>query len=350
MREIHQKQSQNTKKQDLNNPNVQTETQNNSQNIICPNCNAELPGEAFFCSECGFSVGQHHCPKCGAPASPTADICQDCGAWLLEGQCKFCYAEIPDEALFCPECGKPKDGIQCPHCGKLSIFDFCSGCGKPVTEEAVAELQRAQEALSAQAAAPDTAVPKTFSSNQEARRWFSANNHAQTAKIETELADLEALINSGPEPVPKYEPEPEEIANPTPAPPPVRKPLFSDRQLESIRKTGAAVDEVTRQRIEAERIAEEKRKAEEAERKRKEEERKRQEEERKRQEEERRRREAERQRQIKEAQERKEALEKLLRARAWRCNAYGSFHSGGPNECADPRMGGHWVDGAGNRI
>jgi len=82
------------------------------------------------------------------------------------------------------------------------------------------------------------------------------------------------------------------------------------------------VDEITRQRLEAERIAEEKRKAEEAERKRKEE---------------------ERQRQIKEAQERKEALERQLRARAWRCNAYGAIHPGGPNECADPSQGGQWV-------
>ena len=85
--------------------------------------------------------------------------------------------------------------------------------------------------------------------------------------------------------------------------------------MASIRKTGAVVDKITRQRIEAERIAEEKRKAEEA----------------------------ERQRQIKEAQERKEALERQLRARAWRCNAYGALHPGGPNQCADPSLGGHWV-------
>jgi len=292
-------------------PDIQTVTQNDGQKTgICPNCNAELPEEALYCPECGFSARQHVCPKCGAPASPTADICQTCGAWLLEGKCKFCYADLSsDDALFCPECGKPKDGIPCPYCGTLSIFDFCPKCGKPVTEEAIAELKHAQEEM-ASLTAPE--ATKKFSSNQDARRWYNAQAAAQTAGIETELAQLETLINS--------KPEPEVTENEAPVP--ARKSLFSDRQMESIRKTGAVVDEITRQRLEAERIAEQKRKAEEAERKRKEE---------------------ERQRQIKEAQERKEALERQLRARAWRCNAYGVVHPGGPNECGDPSLGGHWV-------
>jgi hypothetical protein len=222
----------------------------------------------------------------------------------LDGKCKFCYADLSSsDALFCPECGKPKDSIPCPNCGTLSIFDFCSKCGKPVTEEAIAELKHAQEEMASRTA-PEEAK-KTFNSNQEARRWYNAQSAAQTAGIEMELAQLDALINS--------EPQPEEIEDEAPFP--ARKSLFSDRQMESIRKTGAVVDEITRQQLEAERIAEEKRKAEEA----------------------------ERQRQIKEAQERKEALERQLRARAWRCNAYGALHPGGPNQCADPSMGGHWV-------
>jgi len=308
-----QQQKQSTKKQEQASPDIQTDTQNASQKAdICPNCHAELPEEALFCPECGLSVKQRICPKCGATASPTADICQTCGAWLLEGKCKFCYADLSsDDALFCPECGKPKDGIPCPNCGTLSIFDFCSKCGKPVTEEAIAELKHAQ----ASSTAPGTAK-KTFSSNQEARRWYNAQAAAQTDGIETELAELEALINSKPEP----ESELEKIEDEAPIP--AKKSLFSDRQMESIRKTGAVVDEITRQRLEAERIAEEKRKAEEAERKRKE---------------------AERQRQLKEAQERKEALERQLRARAWRCNAYGAIHPGGPNQCADPSKGGQWI-------
>jgi predicted amidophosphoribosyltransferase/regulator of replication initiation timing len=306
-----QQQRQDIKKEEHASPSVQTVSQNDSQKTgICPNCHAELPEEALFYSECGYSVKRHICKKCGAPASPTADICEACGAWLLESKCKFCYADLSsDVALFCPECGKPKDGIPCPNCGTLSIFDFCSKCGKPVTEEAIADLRLARDE---RAAAPG-ATKKTFSSHQEARRWHNAHRpDAQTADIKAELAQLEALINS--------KPELETIENETPVS--AKKPLFSDRQMNSIRQTGAVVEEITRQRIEAERIAEEKRKAEEAERKRKEE---------------------ERQRQIKEAQERKEALERQLRARAWRCNAYGAIHPGGPNECADPSKGGQWV-------
>jgi len=95
----------------------------------------------------------------------------------LEGKCKFCYADLSSsDALFCPECGKPKDGIPCPNCGTLSIFDFCSKCGKPVTEEAIAELKHAQEEMTNQAS-----VKKTFSSNQEARRWYNTQATAQTA-------------------------------------------------------------------------------------------------------------------------------------------------------------------------
>ena len=198
-----QQQKQSTKKQEQASPDIQNAIQNDDQKAgICPNCHAEIPEEALFCPECGLPIKRRVCPKCGAPTSQTADICQMCGAWLLEGKCKFCYADLSSgDALFCPECGKPKDGIPCPNCGTLSIFDFCSKCGKPVTEEAIAELKHAQEETASQAssAAPEVAK-KTFVSNQEARRWYNAQAVAQTDGIEMELAQLEALINSKPEP------------------------------------------------------------------------------------------------------------------------------------------------------
>jgi ribosomal protein L40E len=246
---------------------------------------------------------QQICPKCGAANSLSADICQSCKTWLLDGKCKFCYADLSsDEAKFCPECGKPQDGIPCPSCGNLSIFDFCTKCGKPVTEEAVAEMQAAQ------------------------------------AQVNVE-PEMEIEIE---------EDEPEVIEEE-----PIRKSLFSERQIASIMQKGADIDEANRQRAEAKRIAEEE----------------------------------ERQRQIREEQAKKEALrikkeQQRLAAIAarkatieeskqnakkrfnnqqqarrwhlawhnthpgaigWLCNYSGTVHlysNGGPNDCADASQGG----------
>ena len=322
-------------------PVVQTESK-------CANCGALNDGEALYCCECGGAMAPSLlCPKCGAQAAEGADICRVCHAWLLVGQCKFCYAELPPEAVFCAECGKPQEGIPCPQCGTLSTFDFCSTCGKPVTEEAI----QATEAANAEGANREPAITT-----------------AQTAAIQAELAELESIINSEPEPEPELELELEETETETPA---VRKPLFSDSQLATIRKTGEDIDELNRKRAEEARIAEEKRKAE-AERKRKAEaERKRKEQERLEQirkaeeearrleqqlEEERLENERRRERAIAEAQERAymtfdsnhDARRFYLAWRhpdaiGWRCNFTGTVHlyaNGGPNDCDNPSLGG----------
>lgn len=299
---------------------------------LCPNCNAEIAEGELFCPECGGAVKQHICPKCSKPNPPSADICESCKAWLLEGKCKFCYADLDEEAAFCPECAKPKDGIPCPNCGTLSIFDFCTQCGKPVTPEAIAEIQAAQ--------ASDPAV--------------AAN--AQIAEVEAELAELEAIINSEPE-FDTYADEPADAATE----PPARKSFLSANVVNSFRKTGADMDAANQRRIEAERIAEAKRK--EAARLANE----------------------ERQRKIQEAQAQKAALQKKQAEEAaaqnaaaiakadqnakkrfmsnqaarrfhianrhpnaigWQCNYSGCVHpysKGGPNDCHDPSKGGRDV-------
>jgi chemotaxis protein histidine kinase CheA len=349
---------------------------------LCPNCGAELDEGTLYCPECATPLQQRICPKCGKANAMSSDICQFCKAWLLEKQCKFCYAELDDDAGFCPECGKPKEGISCPHCGNLSIFDFCPKCGKPVTEEAIAEVQTAQ--------AEGAPVPLD----------------PQIAEMEAELARLETLINAEPIPEPAiddndvYDPDDDYVAKepePVIEEEPVRKSFFSDSQMASIRQSGAAIDEAQRQRAEAAekaRIAEEQRQREAA--RLAEEKRQRQEAAQKaaqqaaqkaaQQAAQRAADEAERQRQIRDAQAQKEALQQKLEqdrvavaasksaaiaqarqnaqkkfatnqearcwhiarhhpsAVGWLCNYSGCVHlynpDGGPDDCHDPAQGG----------
>jgi ribosomal protein L40E len=203
---------------------------------ICPNCNTPNPEEAAFCSECGSGLGQPlFCPNCGDKTFPGADICQGCRTWLLEGQCKFCYAKLSPDAIFCPECGNPKDGIPCPNCGRLSIFDFCTNCGKPITEGALEALKHAKDDPEAQAL---------------------LNAIEQNAAIESELAEIEALLASEPEIEPELEPEDQ-------PPPPARKSLFSDRQIASIMKTGADMEAAAQRNIEGKKETERRQKEQE---------------------------------------------------------------------------------------
>jgi len=325
------KSAEKTSKDSINKSKVQNKS--SVQNAgACPNCGAAIPNGALFCAECGFDFKQPlFCPNCGAKTSPGADICQVCKTWLLEGKCKFCYAELPPEAAFCPVCGNPKDGIVCPNCGKLSIFDFCSSCGKPLTENAIKTLELAKD-------------------DPDAKEIIDAVN--QTANINSELAELEKLLNSETAPD-----APDESAGDEPAPAPERKSLFSDTQLSAIMKMGENRDTAVQNRIEEEKKAEEKaRLAEEEERKRQEQ---------------------QRLAKLKQDQARKEALEKqqakaaaalnaiarkyaakrfsthqearcwylshkFPNAIGWLCNYTGTVHlyPEGPNECGEPALGG----------
>ena len=57
----------------------------------CPNCGAELPQSALFCSACGARQPQPEspapadaCPNCGAPNEPGHRFCAACGAALSD--------------------------------------------------------------------------------------------------------------------------------------------------------------------------------------------------------------------------------------------------------------------------
>lgn len=252
----------------------------------CPNCGATNELNAKFCAECGYDFSEvKRCPNCGAKIiSPNADICEVCGEWLLKGKCKFCGADLEEGAKYCAECGNPVEGIICPKCGKLSYFDFCPNCGNPLTTEAQKAIKKVKNNPPREG--------KKFSSNQEARRYFMAqkylmmNQQTETVREvkDNELKMMKLYLE-------KVEKEKKKKAY---------KPLFSDKQKESIK----SIDKIANKEIKH--IEEERRKKKEAEKKRKEEAKKR-------------------------------------RPKGWLCNFSHTLHPGGPHQCADPSQGGHWV-------
>lgn len=69
--------------------------------------------------------------------------------------CPNCNAVIADDSVFCSACGKriPEeeysssvlmDGLRCPNCGATVSADanFCTNCRSPLSETAVAEVQK----------------------------------------------------------------------------------------------------------------------------------------------------------------------------------------------------------------
>src|SRR5438105_209978 len=47
----------------------------------CPNCNADNPSSAHFCTQCGTAL-VFACARCGVKATPDQNFCGECGASL----------------------------------------------------------------------------------------------------------------------------------------------------------------------------------------------------------------------------------------------------------------------------
>lgn len=57
--------------------------------MTCPNCQAELPKSAKFCSECGANVeSSGNCPNCNESLKPDARFCHSCGEAVGAGSAK----------------------------------------------------------------------------------------------------------------------------------------------------------------------------------------------------------------------------------------------------------------------
>ena len=80
-----------------------------SKQMGCPGCQADIPMDARFCSNCGHQVVTvNKCMQCSQDLPAGANFCMNCGA-KVEKKSKNCpkcgYQSIP-EANFCNECGE----------------------------------------------------------------------------------------------------------------------------------------------------------------------------------------------------------------------------------------------------
>ncbi len=78
----------------------------------CPECGADINGDARFCPNCGHQILVYRrCAKCGKNLTPKASFCPSCGTPAgsepLPQKCPHCGAENLPQASFCNQCGKP---------------------------------------------------------------------------------------------------------------------------------------------------------------------------------------------------------------------------------------------------
>ena len=83
--------------------------------VSCPQCGADIPSGAQFCSVCGHKMPlpapkPDTCVQCGAPLSPGALFCSVCGQRVpvpapVPNTCPKCGAAVNADMLFCVACG-----------------------------------------------------------------------------------------------------------------------------------------------------------------------------------------------------------------------------------------------------
>lgn len=122
------------------------------QTINCANCNANVPEDTKFCTECGKPMEQVRtvettknntsCPQCNSEVEDGLKFCTECGTKIekvstfIETKCPKCFAELTPGTQFCTECGK-KLGLRsayltaCPKCNVDNEpgLKFCTECG-----------------------------------------------------------------------------------------------------------------------------------------------------------------------------------------------------------------------------
>jgi len=97
----------------------------------CPNCGADVPNTAPFCTNCGLKMNIQsanpaantsvaHCTGCGSPLNPGSAFCTKCGKKVEQPAAEPAPAQAPTPTVrVCTNCGNElADGV-----------NFCTKCG-----------------------------------------------------------------------------------------------------------------------------------------------------------------------------------------------------------------------------
>jgi membrane protease subunit (stomatin/prohibitin family) len=81
-----------------------------TKQVNCPACQALIPDDARFCSNCGHQIVTiNKCPECGHDLPAGANFCMSCGVKVEKKSrtCPKCGYVGLAEAKFCNQCGEP---------------------------------------------------------------------------------------------------------------------------------------------------------------------------------------------------------------------------------------------------